>query len=126
MKTRVRLVGRSVHPLHCGEHVPVVLPCVSRGLTVVLLLFVVELQGQRRISSGENAAFGFTESDEVIPLRHDGELNAVTSSKRPWRVTVRRDELATAFSGFIREAHSRLSEVPGLVANPVIAQMSRA
>ncbi|MEU9946068.1 hypothetical protein [Streptomyces lavendulae] len=81
-------------------------------------------RAERCISSGEDAAFDFTESEEIIHLQCDGDLVAVTSSKRPWRVNVEREELASAFSSFLLEAHLRLtSEVPGLDANPVIRQI---
>jgi hypothetical protein len=78
-----------------------------------------------RLSSGENAAIGFTESDEVIRLQRDGHLIVITSSKHEWRVPVEREELVEAFIEFLREAHSRLTVgVPGLADNPVIRQFS--
>ncbi|WP_141514535.1 hypothetical protein [Streptomyces zhaozhouensis] len=79
---------------------------------------------KRRISSGEDAAFGFTESEEVIHLHRDSDLIVLTSSKQLWRLTVEHEELASVFSSFLREAHSRLtSEIPGLAINPVIQKI---
>ncbi|MBG0855373.1 hypothetical protein I2W78_26880 [Streptomyces spinoverrucosus] len=98
---------------------------ISKRRFVTLVDLALSLShAERRISSGEDAAFGFTESEEVIHLRHDGDLIVVTSSKRAWRVSVEREELASSFSRFLREAYSHLtSEIPGLVTNPVIRQM---
>jgi len=74
-----------------------------------------------RLSLGGDAAIGFTENDEVIRLRRDGDRVVITSSKREWRVSVEREELVGAFIEFLREAHSRLTEfVPGLTDNLVI------
>ncbi|MGW0825059.1 hypothetical protein [Streptomyces sp. NPDC002845] len=78
-----------------------------------------------RLSSGEDAAIGFTENDEVIRLRREGGLVVVTSSKHEWRVPIDREELVGAFVAFLREAYSRLTEhVPGLADNPVIRGFS--
>ncbi|TWV34719.1 hypothetical protein FRZ03_27985 [Streptomyces misionensis] len=98
---------------------------ISKRRFVTLVDLALSLShAERRISSGEDAAFGFTESEEVIHLHLDGDLIALTSSKRPWRVTVEHEELASAFSSFLREVHSCLtSEIPGLAVNPVIRQI---
>ena len=98
---------------------------ISKRRFVTLVDLAISLsRAERRSSAGGDAAFGFTESEEVIHLRRDGNLIAVTSSRHPWRVTVEREELTSAFSDFLREAHSRLtSEIPGLVASPVIQQV---
>jgi hypothetical protein len=78
-----------------------------------------------RISSGQDAAFGFTESEEVIHLFQDGDLVTVSSSSRPVQASVERGELVGAFVQFLRRAHSRLTaEVPDLFANPVIQRFS--
>ncbi|MFJ7961591.1 hypothetical protein ACIQ62_35390 [Streptomyces sp. NPDC096319] len=78
-----------------------------------------------RLSSGEDSAIGFTENDEVIRLRREGDLVAITSSNHEWRVSVDREELVGAFIEFLREAHSRLTgSIPGLVDNPVIQGFS--
>ncbi|MGW1012724.1 hypothetical protein [Streptomyces sp. NPDC001274] len=99
---------------------------ISKRRFVTLVDLALSLsRAERCISSGEDAAFSFTESEEVIHLRRDGDLIAVSSTKRPWRVAVEREELVDAFSGFLREAHSRLtSEIPGLATNPVIQKFS--
>lgn len=78
-----------------------------------------------RISSEEDSAIGFTENDEVIRLRREGDRVVITSSKHDWRVSVDREELVGAFVEFLREAHSRLTGfVPGLADNPVIREFS--
>ncbi|MET7528808.1 hypothetical protein [Streptomyces goshikiensis] len=57
---------------------------ISKRRFVTLVDLALSLsQAERCISSGGDATFGFTESEEVIHLRCDGELIAVTSSKRP-------------------------------------------
>ncbi|MGW0086564.1 hypothetical protein [Streptomyces sp. NPDC003393] len=114
---------------HFGVNVEMVadgVEIISKRRFVTLVDLALSLShAQRRILAGEDAAFGFTESEEVIYLRVDGDLASVSSSKRPWRVTVEREELAGAFSEFLREAYSRLtSEIPGLAANSVIQQLS--
>ncbi|MGY0057720.1 hypothetical protein ACWY4P_14355 [Streptomyces sp. LZ34] len=98
---------------------------ISKRRFVTLVDLALSLShAERCISSGEDAVFDFTESEEVIYLRRDGDLIAVTSSKRPWRVTVDREELASSFSSFLREAYSCLtSKIPGLAANPVVRQI---
>ncbi len=79
----------------------------------------------RRLSSGEDAAFGFTESAEVIRLHQDGDLISVSSSKHSWQVSLEREELMEALTEFLREAHSRLTEhLPELAENPVIQRFS--
>ncbi|WP_421110448.1 hypothetical protein [Streptomyces sp. NEAU-S77] len=98
---------------------------ISKSGFVTLVDLALSLSHVRqRISSGEDAAFGFTESEEVIHLRRDGGLISLSSSAQPWQVSVEPGELADAISGFLREAHSRLvADVPDLVANPVIRRL---
>ncbi|MFH8746617.1 hypothetical protein ACH4GK_14750 [Streptomyces rimosus] len=100
---------------------------ISKRRFVTLVDLALSLShAERRILSGEDAAFGFTESEEVVHLRRDGDLIAVTSSNHPWRVTVGRGELVGAFSGFVQKVHSLLtSEIPGLSANPVMRRISQ-
>lgn len=79
----------------------------------------------KRILSGENAAFGFTESDEVIHLHNNGNLVTISSSKKPWRVSVDRKELTDALLNFSQQAYNHLvSEVPPLRENPTIQRFS--
>ncbi|MFD0883367.1 hypothetical protein ACFQ08_02175 [Streptosporangium algeriense] len=79
----------------------------------------------KRILSGEDAAFGFTESDEVIHLHNNGNLIIISSSKKPWQVSADRKELADAFLNFSREAYRHLtSEFPLLAKNPTIQSFS--
>lgn len=98
---------------------------VSKRRFVTLVDPILSLShAERCISSGEDAAFGFTESEEVVHLQHGGDFIAVTSSKCPWRVAVEREELASALSKIIRETYSHLtSGVPGLVADSVIRKV---
>ncbi|MFD4990396.1 hypothetical protein [Streptomyces sp. NPDC058374] len=99
---------------------------VSKKRFVTLVDLALSLSGAvKRISSGEDAAFGFTESEEVIHLCQDGDLVAVSSSKHPMRGAVEREELVGEVLSFLREAHSRLvAEIPGLSENPVIQRIS--
>ncbi|MFJ9552414.1 hypothetical protein ACIRPH_01270 [Nocardiopsis sp. NPDC101807] len=95
---------------------------VSKKRFVTLVDLALSLSGvMKRISSGEDAAFGFTESDEVIHLICDGNLISVTSSKSLVQASVGRKELLDEFSRFLREVHYRLVlNIPGLSKNPVI------
>ncbi|MFI6300901.1 hypothetical protein ACIBCH_03420 [Amycolatopsis thailandensis] len=78
-----------------------------------------------RFSSGEDAAIDFTESAEVIQLRHDVNRVLITSSQHEWQVSVDREVLVSAFVEFVREAHFRLIEfLPELAENPVIRRLS--
>ncbi|MFT9790233.1 hypothetical protein ACMZ5E_28910 [Streptomyces rhizosphaericola] len=78
-----------------------------------------------RLSSGEDSAIGFTENDEVIRLRREGDLVVITSSKHDWRVSVDREELVDTFLEFLREAYYHLTGfTPGLANNPVIRVFS--
>lgn len=99
---------------------------VSKKRFVTLVDLALSLSGAvKRISSGEDAAFGFTESEEVIHLRRDGDLISVSSSKRLVQASVGREELVAEFIRFLQEAHSRLAaEIPGLSANPIIQRFS--
>lgn len=98
---------------------------VSKKRFVTLVDLTLSLSSAaKRISLGEDAAFGFTESDEVIHLRQDGDLIAVSSSKRPVQAFVGREELVREILIFLRAAHSRLiAEIPGLSANPIIQRI---
>ncbi|MFI6285085.1 hypothetical protein ACIBCM_10045 [Streptomyces sp. NPDC051018] len=78
-----------------------------------------------RLSSGEDSAIGFTENDEVIRLRREGDRVVITSSKHDWRVPVDREELVGSFVEFLRAAHFNLTGfIPGLADNPVIRGFS--
>ncbi|MEU9131812.1 hypothetical protein AB0D08_27495 [Kitasatospora sp. NPDC048540] len=95
---------------------------ISKRRFVTLVDLALSLSGViERISRGEDAAFGFTESDEVIRLRQAGESISVSSSKKQEQASVARDEILAELSEFLRSAHSRLiEEVPELRENPVI------
>ncbi|MGX2993298.1 hypothetical protein JNUCC64_03225 [Streptomyces sp. JNUCC 64] len=94
-----------------------------RFVTLVDLAFSLS-QVVNRISVREDAAFGFTESEEVIHLRFDGDRVFVSSSKRDWRIPVEPGEVVDGFAVFLREVYSCLtSEIPGLGENPVIRKI---
>ncbi|MFI9157523.1 hypothetical protein [Kitasatospora aureofaciens] len=77
-----------------------------------------------RISRGEDASFGFTESEDVIAVRRVGEMVSISSSKRQEQATTPSDELLSELSGFIQAAYSKLvGEIPRLAENPVIQRI---
>ncbi|MFF7553702.1 hypothetical protein ACFZA9_12540 [Streptomyces olivaceus] len=97
----------------------------SEGYVTLVDLALSLCHALSRLSSGEDAAIGFTEDDEVIRLRRESGLVEITSSKHQWQVSVEQEELVDAFGDFLRGAHARLTEnVPGLVDNPAIQQFS--
>lgn len=121
MDLRYKYFGANVELVVDGQEV------ISARRFVTLVDLALSLaHAMRRISAGEDAAIGFTESEEVIHLRRDGEERiAVTSSKQPWAASVGSEELLGAFSGFVRDAYARLTaEIPGLGANQVIRRLS--
>ncbi|WNM35440.1 hypothetical protein RKE30_36310 [Streptomyces sp. Li-HN-5-11] len=95
---------------------------ISKGRFVTLVDLALSLRAVvERIYHGEDAAFGFTESDEVIRFRQAGERILVTSSKNPGEASVTREELLEKLSEFLQSAHSRLvEEIPELGENPVV------
>ncbi|CCB73215.1 MULTISPECIES: hypothetical protein [Streptomycetaceae] len=77
-----------------------------------------------RISRREDAAIGFTESEEVILFHSSGETVTIESSRKSEQSTVSRDELLESLSQFVRAVYRQLiSDIPGLVDNPVIQQI---
>jgi hypothetical protein len=77
-----------------------------------------------RISSGQNAAFGFTETDEVIHLSQSENSLTVSSTKNPTVVSVSRQEFVDETARFVQAAYSRLtSEIPELSKNPVVQRL---
>jgi hypothetical protein len=99
---------------------------VSKKRFVTLVDLTLSLSSVlERVSSGQDAAFDFTENEEVIHLRRDGDLVAVSSSTRPVQASVESEELVGEVVQFLRTAHSRLvAEIPELSANPVIQRFS--
>ena len=99
---------------------------VSREKFVTLVDLALSLSGAaKRISVRENAAFGFTESDEVIHLRCDGNIISANSTKSLAQASVDRKELLDEFSRFLGEVHYRLvSDFPGLSKHPVMRRFS--
>ncbi|MFE9750052.1 hypothetical protein ACFYOT_34510 [Saccharothrix saharensis] len=99
---------------------------ISKSRFVTLVDLALSLRGAAdRISRGEDAAFGFTESEEVIRLRQvDGHIS-VSSSKKPGDASVTREELLEKVSEFLQSAHARLvEEIPGLGENPVVRRIT--
>jgi hypothetical protein len=99
---------------------------ISKRKFVTLVDLALSLRGvAERISRGEDAVFGFTESEEVISLRQAGDSISVSSSKNPVQASVARRELLEEISGFLQSAHLRLIEkIPELDENPTIGRIS--
>jgi hypothetical protein len=114
---------------YCGVNASMVVEGVEvisnrRSVTLVDLALSLFHAGNR-ISAGEDAVIGFTESAEVIRLRHDDDRIVITSSKHSWQTSVDRGELLSAFTGFLQDAYMRLTaEVPGLAENQVIQRFA--
>lgn len=98
---------------------------ISKSRFVTLVDLALSLHGVLdRISRGEDAAFGFTESEEVISFHQLGTNVAVSSSKRTIQASVPRDELLDTLSSFLYAAHARLvEEISELSRNPVIKKI---
>ncbi|WDO04695.1 hypothetical protein ME763_03035 [Streptomyces murinus] len=97
----------------------------SEGHVTLVDLALSLCHALSRLSAGEDTAIGFTEDDEVIRLRRETDLVAITSSKHQWQVSVEQEELVGAFVDFLREAHARLTvNIPGLADNPVVQRFS--
>src|SRR5512139_1901607 len=95
----------------------------SRYVTLIDLALAFSF-ALRRMSSGEDAAFGFTESDEVIHLRQGDGCVHISSSEKTDTFSAGGDELADELRSFVRAAYSTLlEEVPGLSANPIIQRL---
>ena len=76
------------------------------------------------IVRGEDSGFGFTESEEIISFRKEGDRISVISSTKPVRSEVTADELISEFSHFLWSAHSfLLNELPDLGGNAVAGRM---
>ncbi|MEU6395289.1 hypothetical protein [Streptomyces sp. NPDC046939] len=109
---RPRLVVDGVAVMSGESHVPLVDLALS-------LRFALH-----RLSSGEDAAIGFTESDRVIHLQQEERVIAITSSDSEWRTTVDSEALKASFVTFVREAHSRLiAHCPELACNASIQKL---
>lgn len=99
---------------------------ISKKRFVTLVDLALSLRGVvERVSRGEDAAFGFTESDEIINLRQAGDSISVSSSKKPGQASVTRAELLEKLSDFLRSAYSKLvEEIPQLNENPVVQRIA--
>ncbi|MFG3437737.1 hypothetical protein ACGF0J_10905 [Nonomuraea sp. NPDC047897] len=117
---RYKYFGANVHLLIDDVEV------VSKKRFVTLVDFALSIShAVKRLSSGEDAAIGFTESEEVIRLHSDDSLVAISSSKHSWEVSVDREEFIVVLTDFLRQVHSRLmAEFPWLAADPVIQRFS--
>jgi hypothetical protein len=97
----------------------------KNGFATLVDMALCVLGAVRSISAGEDAELGFTESAEIIHLRRDDDLVVVSSSNRPVKGSVAREELLSEFIRFLRVAYHRLvTEVPGLSENPIIRRFS--
>ncbi|MFJ2896190.1 hypothetical protein ACIO87_15085 [Streptomyces sp. NPDC087218] len=98
---------------------------ISKRRFVTLADLALSISGVvARIARGEDAVFGFTESEDVIRLHQDAGFVSVESSRTGKCVSVSRDELIEELSRFLREAHSTLiGEVPLLDGNPTIRRV---
>ncbi|WP_158710288.1 hypothetical protein [Streptomyces sp. NRRL F-5126] len=77
-----------------------------------------------KVSAGRDAAFGFTESEEVIRVRHVGEYVSISSSNSSAQASVSRSDFVAHLSSFVRRARNvLLREVPELGNNPVLQRM---
>ncbi|MDH6710058.1 hypothetical protein P3T27_006807 [Kitasatospora sp. MAA19] len=99
---------------------------ISKKRFVTLVDLALSLRAVvERISHGEDAAFGFTESEEVISLRQTGGSISVSSSKKPGQALVATGELLEKISEFLQSAHSRLvEEIPELDENPIVRRIT--
>ncbi|MFY1598257.1 hypothetical protein [Micromonospora sp. WMMD737] len=77
-----------------------------------------------RLSSGEDAAFGFTESSKVVRLEGPGPVISVRPSVSSESAQVSRQQLVPALATFRESVYQRLIvEVPGLEGNPTIQKL---
>ncbi|MEV7026542.1 hypothetical protein [Kitasatospora sp. NPDC093558] len=99
---------------------------ISKRRFVTLVDLALSLRGvAERISRGEDAAFDFTESEEIISFRRAGDSISVGSSRRPGRGSVAPGELLEKISEFLKSAHSRLvEEIPGLDENVTVRRIA--
>ncbi|MFI2661849.1 hypothetical protein [Micromonospora carbonacea] len=99
---------------------------IPKGRFVTLVDLALSLSVVvERVSSGQDAAFGFTESEEVVHLRLNGDSVLVSSSKSSARALVDRKNLVDEIDKLIRAAYSRLvAEYPELSANPVVRRFA--
>ncbi|NLU80930.1 hypothetical protein HCA58_21735 [Micromonospora sp. HNM0581] len=116
---------------HFGAQVEFVIDdmtVISKAGHVTLVDLALSFQSaERRLSSGEDAAFGFTERHEVIRLHGPGSLLSITSSVKPGTAQVSRNELTPELAAFRESVYQALiNEVPGLQGNPVVQRLRSA
>jgi hypothetical protein len=99
---------------------------VSKTGFVTLVDLALSLtQVVQQLASGQDAAFGFTESEEVIHLRQRGDTVEVDSSSSSKHGSANREEVGQEIVRFVRAAHARLvTEIPQLSENPIIQRIS--
>ncbi|MBB1261712.1 hypothetical protein [Streptomyces alkaliterrae] len=111
---RVELASSGVEILSPKGHVTLVDFCLS-------LRHVLD-----GLTSHEDAALGFTESDNVIRIHPENNLIVITSSIPPQQVTVDREEFKRAVEEFLRAAYSQLiNHTPELAQNPTIQKFAK-
>lgn len=100
---------------------------ISKTRFVTLVDLALSVRGVvERLSNGEDASLGFTESAEVIRFRGSGATVSITSSKSTNRAAATtRTDLLAELGRFLHAAHSRLvEEIPALSDNPVIRRLA--
>ncbi|MFD5620937.1 hypothetical protein [Streptomyces yangpuensis] len=96
----------------------------DRGFVTLVDLALSIAWAGKQIAAGHDSAFNFTEAAEVIRLHADGQRIEMSSSVKPWTVTVARDQLLGEFTKLRQEAHACLiTQVPGLAEHPVIRRI---
>lgn len=98
---------------------------VPQGQVVTLVDLMFSLSfALERISSGRDAAFDFTEYDDVIRFRQESDSVIVSSSKGSVEGSVNREEFLGEAVRFLGECFSRLvAEFPELSVNPTIQRL---
>lgn len=95
----------------------------GKVVTLVDLMFSLSF-ALESILSGQDAAFDFTEYDDIIRLRQESDLVIVSSSKGSVEGSVNREEFLGEAVRFLGECFSRLvAEVPELSINPTIQRL---
>ncbi|MGW4897782.1 hypothetical protein ACWEQL_36880 [Kitasatospora sp. NPDC004240] len=91
---------------HFGVNVELVVNGVAiipKGRFATLFDLTLSLCGiSDRISQGEDATFGFTESEEVISVRQAGKMVSISSSRREEQAIAPSGELLPELYDFIR------------------------
>jgi hypothetical protein len=81
----------------------------KRLVALVDLAFSIRVSAER-IASGHDGAFGFTESEEVVRFRREGDLVHVSSSVRSVHAEASADEIVAQFVQFVWSVYWLLIE----------------